>query len=204
MSKRRGGAFNSGNRGRPSPGRKGPKGERAGRRTGGAGNRRTEPTLEQPLAESVGAVPCSICGHPVEPSRHALPHGQISRRRTSSRTPVAAAARNWKRESILELPMKTPVIAQRFPAVQKAETGTYYWCACGKSTTQPFCDGSHKGTEFTPLEFEISEAKTVAWCQCKHTKSPPFCDGSHKQLSPRRSLPSAGALCAAGRLARAV
>jgi len=78
--------------------------------------------------------------------------------------------------------MKTPVIAQRFPAVQLAEAGTYYWCACGKSATQPFCDGSHKGTEFTPLEVEISEAKTVAWCQCKHTKNPPFCDGSHKQL----------------------
>ena len=69
MSKRRGGAFNSKTHGRPSPGRKGPKGERAGHRAGGAGNRRTEPSLEQLLADSVGAVPCSICGHPVEPSR---------------------------------------------------------------------------------------------------------------------------------------
>ena len=78
--------------------------------------------------------------------------------------------------------MKTPVIAQKSPAVQQTEKGTYYWCACGKSKTQPFCDGSHKGTDFTPLEVEIGETKTVAWCQCKHTKSPPFCDGSHKQL----------------------
>jgi CDGSH-type Zn-finger protein len=76
--------------------------------------------------------------------------------------------------------MKTPAIAQKFPAVQKAEKGTYHWCACGKSKAQPFCDGSHKGTEFAPLKVEITEAKTVAWCQCKHTKNPPFCDGSHK------------------------
>jgi CDGSH-type Zn-finger protein len=80
------------------------------------------------------------------------------------------------------MPTKVPVIAQKFPAVQKAEKGTYYWCACGKSKAQPFCDGSHKGSEFTPLKVEISEAKTVAWCQCKHTKNPPFCDGSHKQV----------------------
>jgi CDGSH-type Zn-finger protein len=75
--------------------------------------------------------------------------------------------------------MKTPVIAHKFPVVQKTEKGTYYWCACGSSKTQPFCDGSHKGTEFTPLKVEIPETKTVAWCQCKHTKTPPFCDGSH-------------------------
>lgn len=78
--------------------------------------------------------------------------------------------------------MNNPVIAQKFPFVQKAEKGIYYWCACGKSSKQPFCDGSHKGSEFKPLKVEISEPKTVAWCQCKHTKNPPFCDGSHKQL----------------------
>jgi CDGSH-type Zn-finger protein len=78
--------------------------------------------------------------------------------------------------------MKTPVIAQKFPAVQKMEKGTYYWCACGRSKAQPFCDGSHKGTEFAPLKVEITESKTVAWCQCKHTKTPPFCDGSHHSI----------------------
>ena len=62
------------------------------------------------------------------------------------------------------------------------EKGTYYWCACGRSKAQPFCDGSHKGTEFTPLKVEITENKTVAWCQCKHTKTPPFCDGSHHSI----------------------
>lgn len=78
--------------------------------------------------------------------------------------------------------MKIPVIAQKSPAVQKVEKGTYSWCACGQSKTQPFCDHSHKGSEFTHLKIEITEAKTVAWCLCKHTKTPPFCDGSHKQL----------------------
>jgi CDGSH-type Zn-finger protein len=78
--------------------------------------------------------------------------------------------------------MNKPVIAKKNPAVLKAEKGTYHWCACGKSQKQPFCDGSHKGTGFTPLTVEIPETKTVAWCQCKHTKTPPFCDGSHKSL----------------------
>ncbi len=78
--------------------------------------------------------------------------------------------------------MKNPVIAQKSPSVQKTEKGMYWWCACGGSKKQPFCDGSHKGTEFTPLKVEITEAKVVAWCQCKHTKNPPFCDGTHKQL----------------------
>jgi CDGSH-type Zn-finger protein len=79
--------------------------------------------------------------------------------------------------------MSEPVIAQKSPIVQKAEPGTYFWCACGKSKSQPFCDGSHKGTGFTPLKTEIKEAKTVAWCGCKHTKKAPFCDGSHAKLT---------------------
>jgi len=61
-------------------------------------------------------------------------------------------------------------------------TGKYAWCACGKSQNQPYCDGSHAGTEFRPKVIEISEKKTVAWCGCKRTQNPPFCDGSHKQL----------------------
>jgi CDGSH-type Zn-finger protein len=75
-----------------------------------------------------------------------------------------------------------PTIAQKSPFVQKVEPGAYFWCACGRSKGQPFCDGSHKGTGFAPLKTEIKEAKTVAWCGCKHMKNAPFCDGSHAKL----------------------
>jgi CDGSH-type Zn-finger protein len=62
------------------------------------------------------------------------------------------------------------------------EPGKYWWCACGRSSQQPFCDGSHKGTDFSPVPFELAEAQKVWLCGCKHTKSQPFCDGAHKQL----------------------
>ena len=57
--------------------------------------------------------------------------------------------------------MREPIIAQKSPYVQKVEPGTYYWCACGQSKSQPFCGGSHKGSAFTPKKVEITEAKTV-------------------------------------------
>jgi len=78
--------------------------------------------------------------------------------------------------------MSEATIAAKEPAVLEVEPGTYYWCTCGKSANQPFCDGSHEGTDFTPQTFEITEKQTVALCQCKHTKNPPFCDGTHKNL----------------------
>lgn len=78
--------------------------------------------------------------------------------------------------------MSDPVIAAKNPAVIELEAGSYHWCACGKSQKQPFCDGSHKGSEFAPVKFDISEKKRVALCQCKHAKNKPFCDGSHKSL----------------------
>jgi CDGSH-type Zn-finger protein len=62
------------------------------------------------------------------------------------------------------------------------EPGTYFWCACGRSNNQPFCDGSHQGTGFTPIGFEIGEKKDVWLCQCKRSKNKPFCDGTHKEL----------------------
>lgn len=68
------------------------------------------------------------------------------------------------------------------PLVKEESTGTYYWCACGKSNSQPFCDGSHKGTGFSPKKVDLAESKTVAWCMCKQSNNPPFCDGSHKKL----------------------
>lgn len=78
--------------------------------------------------------------------------------------------------------MPDPVIAQKSPIVQTVEPGTYWWCTCGRSSTQPFCDGAHKGSGFAPRKVEITEAKTVAWCACKHSGNGAFCDGAHKAL----------------------
>ena len=75
-----------------------------------------------------------------------------------------------------------PEVAARQPAVFEIEPGTYYWCRCGRSSNQPYCDGSHSVTSFTPMEFTIEEKRRVALCQCKHTANGPFCDGSHKRL----------------------
>lgn len=78
--------------------------------------------------------------------------------------------------------MADPKIAQKAPYVMEMEPGTYWWCRCGRSANQPFCDGAHAGTEFTPMETVISEKRTAAWCGCKHTSTPPFCDGTHNKL----------------------
>ena len=74
-------------------------------------------------------------------------------------------------------------IAQKTPYVMDLEPGRYAWCSCGHSSTQPFCDGSHKGTSFTPVVFEVEEGRKAALCGCKRTKSGgPFCDGTHSGL----------------------
>ena len=61
------------------------------------------------------------------------------------------------------------------------EGKSYFWCTCGKSSKQPFCDGSHKGTEFTPLAYKAEESKKVFFCTCKQTDDKPLCDGSHNR-----------------------
>ena len=69
------------------------------------------------------------------------------------------------------------------PYAVELEAGkTYYWCACGLSKSQPFCDGSHKQTELEPVAFTADKTGTVYLCGCKHTKNQPFCDGTHKTL----------------------
>jgi len=78
--------------------------------------------------------------------------------------------------------MPKPKIAQDKPYVMDIEPGTYAWCACGESDDQPYCDGSHKGSDFKPVIEKVEESKKVAWCGCKHTGNAPFCDGTHTDL----------------------
>lgn len=77
--------------------------------------------------------------------------------------------------------MSEAVRAADVPYAIDVEGGkSYFWCACGKSAKQPFCDGSHAGTDFTPVKFDAAESTKVFFCGCKATKNSPTCDGSHK------------------------
>ena len=78
--------------------------------------------------------------------------------------------------------MSDPICAKKDAYVEDLTAGDYWWCSCGQSKTQPFCDGSHKYTDFNPVKFTIKENGTHYLCGCKHTATPPFCDGSHKKL----------------------
>ena len=78
--------------------------------------------------------------------------------------------------------MTVPVRASNTPYAVDVEAGkSYYWCACGKSAKQPFCDGAHKDTGMTPLKFEATETKKVFFCSCKATVKQPMCDGTHSK-----------------------
>ncbi len=79
--------------------------------------------------------------------------------------------------------MQDVKIAARVPSLQRLEAGSeYWWCSCGRSKKQPFCDGSHEGTGLEPLKVTVEKSRNYALCQCKHSQTPPFCDGSHKDL----------------------
>jgi CDGSH-type Zn-finger protein len=79
--------------------------------------------------------------------------------------------------------MNKPVIADNKPVTVDLSPGEeYHFCTCGRSARQPFCDGSHVGTGFTPRAFSVDEPGEKALCRCKHTANPPFCDGSHRRF----------------------
>lgn len=74
-------------------------------------------------------------------------------------------------------------IASKTPfAVEVEPNKNYAWCTCGESENQPFCDGKHKGSDFSPQLIQFDEAKTVYFCGCKQSNNGCFCDGTHKQL----------------------
>ena len=81
--------------------------------------------------------------------------------------------------------MDKPTIADIKPTAVNLKKGeTYHFCTCGKSAGQPFCDGSHQRTSFTPKAFTAEKDGDAHLCMCKHTANAPFCDGSHMKLSP--------------------
>ena len=82
--------------------------------------------------------------------------------------------------------MAEPEIAATEPIeVELCAGKKYFFCTCGKSAKQPFCDGSHKGTEFTPHAFEVKETGKCWLCRCKRTGDAPYCDGSHNNLAAK-------------------
>jgi len=79
--------------------------------------------------------------------------------------------------------MDEPAMPKSAPFKVECESGaTYFWCACGLSANQPFCDGSHKGSRFAPLKFTAEKDGPIFFCGCKRTANKPLCDGTHKSL----------------------
>jgi len=83
--------------------------------------------------------------------------------------------------------MDKPKVADTKPEVLELAPGRYFYCTCGESAKQPFCDGSHAGTGFTPLEFTVEACSRAAYCACKRSREEPFCDGAHRLYRKGRS-----------------
>ena len=81
-----------------------------------------------------------------------------------------------------KIKLDKPIVANNKPAKVSLTAGEeYHFCTCGRSSNQPFCDGSHAGTSFTPRAFTAEKTDSAWLCQCKHSADAPFCDGSHKE-----------------------
>ena len=78
--------------------------------------------------------------------------------------------------------MSEPACPKKGPYAVELEPGDYFWCSCGQSKNQPFCDGSHKGTDFSPEKLTVTEKGTFHLCGCKRTSDKPMCDGTHNKL----------------------
>ena len=79
--------------------------------------------------------------------------------------------------------MADPVCAQKAPYRMELKAGEYYWCACGRSASQPYCDGSHKGTGLRPIAFTAPKTEEAWLCGCKASANKPYCDGSHRKMT---------------------
>ncbi len=78
--------------------------------------------------------------------------------------------------------MSKGICTQKSPYAVELQPGDYYYCTCGKSTTQPFCNGAHKGSEFVPAKITVTATETKYFCGCRSSGNSPFCDGSHAAL----------------------
>src|SRR3569833_2419117 len=78
--------------------------------------------------------------------------------------------------------MAEPITVKNSPYIVQLEPGDYWWCACGKSANPPFCDGSHKGGDFSPVKYTVTTHTPLALCGCKRSVDKPYCDGSHNSL----------------------
>jgi CDGSH-type Zn-finger protein len=89
-----------------------------------------------------------------------------------------------KKDNCGRTTVNKPKISSLEPKQLKLEPKSYWWCACGHSSQQPFCDGTHNSEAdgITPVKFDIIEEKEVWLCMCKHTGNPPYCDGMHCKL----------------------